>query len=298
MKTLRYLCLLLLAVAAVAAPRKLQTTYPKSPLNLTVLGDSHTLNYSYDVRQTEFYGDVLAGLIQDETSRPIRCVNYGISGDTSYVTTTGGTWTTASPGMVNRLGVITNKTSVPALVVLYLSSNDYTCISGGGAFPDYPGVTTANVSTNVTRVGANAIIDGLIGMGVTRIVVCGYHPLNWASGGDVNTPGVDFIATPSLASDPGAVFGKSSRWANYVAVTEWQAANPSIATQVLWCDLFAGFKTIMEAEHASEIGTDTYYHVGTGNTHLNTVGEALLARVVFEAIQTSRPAWLTAIAAQ
>lgn len=294
----RLILFLLCSVAAVAAPRKLPSTYTKAPLNLTVLGDSHTLNYSYDVRQTEFYGDVLAGLIQNETSRPIRCFNYGISGDTSYVTTTGGSWTTASPGMVNRLSVITNKTSVPSLVVLYLSSNDYTCIAGGGAFPAFPGVTTANVSTNVTRVGAKAIIDGLIGMGVTRIVVCGYHPLNWASGGDVDTPGVDFIATPSLASDPGAVFGKSSRWANYVAVTEWQAANPSIATQVLWCDLFAGFKTIMEAEQAAQIGTDTYYHVGTGNTHLNTVGEALLARVVFEAIETSRPAWLTTLAAQ
>jgi hypothetical protein len=293
MKRLILFCLL--SAVAIAAPRKLPTTYTKFPLNLSVLGDSHTLNYAYDVRQTEFYGDVLAGLVEDEIGRPVRCVNFGISGDTTYVTTTGGTWTTASAGMVNRLGAITNRTSVPSLVVIYDSSNDYTCISSGGAFPDFPGVTTANVSTNVTRVGVKLLLDGLVAMGVDRIVVCGYHPLNWATGGDVDTVGVDFIATPSLASDPGAVFGKSSRWANYVAVTEWQAANPSASTKVLWCDLFAGFKTIMESEHAAEIGTDSYYHVGTSNTHLNTVGQALLARVVFEAIETSRPTWLTSM---
>lgn len=269
-------------------PSKFQPTYTKAAALIAALGDSHTLNYSYDVRQAGFYPALLADLLTEETGRQIAARNWGISGDTSRATTTGGSWTTATVGMLERVAMVT-RIEVPKLVVLYCSSNDYTCISAGGAFPAHPGVTTTTVSSVVTLPSVTAIVDDLIAAGVERIVLVGYHVRNWASGGDV-TAGV-IRTEPSLNSDPGAVFGDSSRWANYQAYVTAAAAYPG---KIAWCDLYAAFKTRLEAEAPAQIGVDAYLHVGTGNTHLNSRGEQWVADAIADTI-VAMTGWITAL---
>lgn len=258
-------------------PRKIQTSWTKAPAWIHAIGDSHCLNYAYDVRQTEFFPHVLAGLLATQTSRAVAAANFGISGDTSIISVAGGTWT-ATPGMLTRFACITEK-RVPDLAIIYGTTNDYSAIAAGGSFAMAPGATTTTVSSLVTLVNLKAMIDSLVASGCARIVIPGYHLLNWSSGGDVTTGVIN--TEPDIEVDPGAVFGASTRWAQKQSYDYGIAAYPG---KLIWVDLYAAFKTRLEADYPASIGTDAFLHVAASNTHLNVTGQSWVADAICDAV--------------
>ena len=273
-------------------PRKIAASYTKAPVWIGAMGDSHVQNVAYDVRRGQFLPDVLAASLADETGRAVAARNCGIDGDTTRVSAAGGTWP-GTTGMRERFGALT-RFGVPDLGIIYGGTNDYTAIVLGGSFAAYPGVTTATVSATVTKANLQWLGEQLLAAGCPRVLIGGYHLRNFASGGDVTSGVIDTEA--SLLVDPGAVFGASTRYAQYQAYLAVAAAYPEVGSvpRVVWCDFYAFLKTHLETEAPAQIGVDTYYHVATGNTHLNAVGCALLAEAMLEAMPE---AWIEALAA-
>lgn len=246
---------------------KIQTSYTKAPLTIAVIGASHDHNDSYDVRGDRLHPARFAVTLSGILGRPVRAINLGISGDTTSASTAGGTWTTATAGMLNRIGCVT-RYGVPSLVVINPATNDYTCISGGGALTGFSGLTAANVAANATKPNTIAMIDALVGAGVERIIVLGTHLYNFSGGiGDVTAGVID--AQASLTSDPGAVFRDGSNWAGFQAYLDRVAAYPG---KIAWCDPYAFFKARLEADYPSWIGDYSKLNVAPGNGHLNATG--------------------------
>ena len=275
------------AIRAFADPRKLQGTLSRYAAPISCIGDSNVnVNGSYDRLPSSMFPTLLASTLQTALSRNFKAVNWGFSGDTTRSATYSGT---TYPGIRDRLSCITGKNYVPALVVLYGTTNNWTCINSSGSFTDGTSATTANVDENVTLVDLKAIIDALVAFGVQRIVVGGYHLRNWSSGGDV-TAGV-INAEPSLTGANPGTFGAGARWAQYQAYLYGAATYPG---KVIWCDFYAAFKTRLEAEAPAQIGVDTYLHVTTSNVHLNDRGNQWVADALSAAIR-AQSGWASAL---
>jgi hypothetical protein len=270
---------------------KPQSSYTKAPLEIHALGDSHTRNMGYDMSATMFYPTRLAALLETATGRPWIARNYGIAGDTSRETATGGTWTTASPGMIDRIDCIAGRTRVPDLAVIYCSSNNWSAMTLGGSFVDGGAVAAADVDEDVTLPDLQSMVDALIDAGIERVVVVGYHVLNWATGGHITAGAVD--AEIDLDGANPGTYGLGSLWAASQAVDALAVTYPG---KVAFCDLYAFFKTRLEsATYSAQIGVDTFYHVGTGDSHLNSTGEQWVADAI--AATVTAQGWNTALSA-
>jgi len=277
-----------IAAPVMAAPRILQGTLVRNPARVACIGDSNVnVNGSYGRLMSSMFPTLLQTTLEAEVGRPFKGINWGWSGDTTRASTYSAT---TYPGILNRLACITGKSYVPELVVIYGTTNNWTCINAGGSFTAGPSTTTADVDEDVTLEDLKDIIDALVTFGVQRIVVCGYHLRNWASGGDV-TAGV-INTEPSLVGANPGTFGAGARWAQY------QAAQYGISTysgKVAWCDLYAKFKTRLEADAPAQIGVDTYLHVAASNVHLNDTGNLWVADAITEVV-AAQSGWSTALA--
>lgn len=278
-----------MAIRAVADPRKLQGTLVRYAAPVSCIGDSHVnVGFAYDSLPSTRFPSLLASGLQTALSRNFKAVNWGFSGDTTRSATYSGT---TYPGISNRLGCITGKNYVPALVVLYGTTNNWTCINAGGSFTDGTSATTANVDENVTLVDLKAIIDALVAFGVQRIIVGGYHLRNFSTGGDV-TAGV-INAEPSMTGSNPGTFGHGCRWAQYQAALYGSTTYPG---KVAFCDFYAAFKTRLESQAPAQIGVDTYLHVATQNTHLNDRGNQWIADAISSTVQ-AQSGWSAALQA-
>lgn len=268
-------------------PRKLATTYTKTPAVMPCMGDSHTMRHSNGVQAYDNYPTVLAALLETASGRPVAEYNVGIAGDTSRAAS-GGSWTT-SVGMKERIASITGRefTSTP-IGVLYVSTNNWSAVTAGATLTGYAG-TAADVDEDVTLPDVISLATSMLEFGVTNLVVVGYHLRNWSTGGDV-TAGTINIEPSLVGANPGT-FGHGSRWAAYKAVQTLAATYPG---RVAFCDLYAAFKARLEADAPASIGVDSYLHVETGDTHLNARGLQWVADAIQGTIE-AQSGWIAAV---
>ena len=110
-----------------------------------------------------------------------------------------------------------------------------------------------------TGLNIEAWVDAMIALGVPKIMVIGYHFMNWASGGDTTT-----TEHPTRA-----------------ALRAEQAA-AAAAKGVPYCDTFSHMRAAVQAGAVTQ-GDDLSWHVAIGNTHLNAAGEQAVANAVYDA---------------
>jgi lysophospholipase L1-like esterase len=269
--------------------RWLQSLYDDTSYLLGV-GDSHTYNVSYGQNKRNFYPALLDTLLRP--GQLLAPLNYGSSGNsTANIIARLTTVVEAGAGEIaviyagtNDLNAATTVQAAPAP-----SSTVFTVGAGKGVYFGVGGQITVNgeaaivasVATDAitltsalsftptagqtvaisTQANIISIGSALLAAGYRRLIVCGQHYLNFASGGDT-------VATP-LAS-------------NATLRVEQSAA--ATALGALYVDFHAYMRALIVATTYAQ-GDDTAWHVAIGNTHLNNTGEQILADAIYAAMQ-------------
>lgn len=245
-------------------------------------GDSHTFNTSFGLTPQEFY----PSLVANRPGAGYVAVNYGWSGDSSaemvnqvpaFTSDTRPDIATiyagANDGPVNILAspapttsVVTVDASARLAVDGWVTINGHSAQITGKAgdeitiSPPMPAAPAANDEVLVdTQRNIEAWIDAMQARGVPKIMVIGYHYMNWASGGDTLT-----TEHPTRA-----------------ALRALQAA-AAASRSVPFCDTLAHMRAAVAAGDVVA-GDDLSWHVAVGNTHLNAAGEQAVANAVHDA---------------
>lgn len=144
----------------------------------------------------------------------------------------------------------------PTIFVIYAGVND----PGNG------------ISGATTQSNIQAMIDIAIANGVQYISVVNTNYLNYSSGGDNAGAGTYYSTYVTLRTYQAA------------AVTAWQAANPTLASKVGYCDLFTYQKNLVLAATSGWVQGTFGSHVADGNQHANARGEAATGACVLTAL--------------
>lgn len=126
-------------------------------------------------------------------------------------------------------------------------------------FPTLP--MTGDVVTIHTEPNLIAIGNSVKAAGFTKLIVCGQHYLNFATGGDT-------LSTPLP---------------KYVALRAQQQA-AAAALGAVYVDFHAYMRQLVVNGTYTQ-GDDLAWHVAVGNQHLNNVGEQILADCLLAAMQ-------------
>lgn len=280
-----------------AAERQLVSRWAASLVGngpyLLGVGDSHTFNGNYGQYLRDFYPARLESLLRaggiSRTS-----VNKGISGNSTAniiarlatVTETGSADTAIIyAGTNDALGASTVQAApapttttftVGAGKGLYYAAGGQIAVNGVACIvqsvatdaitltaplasaPVAGQAVTIDTQTNLVTIG-----NALKAAGCSRLVVCGQHYLNFASGGDtVGTPLASLVALRALQSAAATMLG------------------------ALYVDFHAYMRALIVAGTYTQ-GNDTAWHVAVGNTHLNNTGEQILADAIYAAMQAA-----------
>lgn len=262
---------------------------PYRGTNLIGVGDSHTYNISYGQTMDDFYPARLDGMMRPGWRKS--SVNYGVSGDTTakiiarlvnvkstdtgnvailYAGTNDANYETtvqASPppttttfsvasnyGAAYKAGGYVVVNGVSALV-LSVVGDAFTLAAPLSSAPAAGATVKSDIRTNLVLIG-----NALKARGYTKLIVAGQHYLNFATGGDT-------VTTPLAAQ---------------VALRAQQAG----AAQDLGA-VYVDFHAYMRALIVTGAFTqgDALWHVAASNTHLNNVGEQVLADALYAAMQ-------------
>lgn len=254
------------------------------------VGDSHTYNTSYSQTLRDFHPAKLETLLRAEGySRA--SVNKGISGDsTAEIIARLTNVLEAGSGDVAVLYAGTNDENAPTTVsasptpttttFTVASANGYYAAGGHIFVGGEPAVVLSRSGSAITlaaplssapAAGAAVTIDtrtNLIAIGrrlreagFKKLVIGGMHYLNYATGGDE-------VGTPRAA-------GVTLRALQESAAQELDA---------LYVDFHAYMEALLVAGTYTD-GDDTAWHVAVGNSHLNNVGEQILADAILAAMQ-------------
>lgn len=244
-------------------------------------GDSHTYNTAFGLQPEEFYPQLVADALGDDTNvlnlgdggdstaqmvfqlpsmiagaRPDIATIYAGSNDGNIAITADTTPTTTTfsvnPSIANRLEpgghifVDGEATIVTARNVAQITvSPALSQAPSAGAF------VTVDTQTNL-----ELWIDTMLAEGCKNILVIGCHFHNFASGGDT-----------LLAQDAG------------LAATRAKQLAAATSRGVPYCDTYAHMSGLVQAGQVSE-GDDLAWHTSVGNAHLNPAGEAAVASAV------------------
>lgn len=257
------------------------------------VGDSHTYNTSYGQTIRDFYPARLESALRS-AGLAFDSVNKGVSGDTTAniiarlrdVLEPGGgrfaviyagtndlnaastvqaspapTSTTfavaAGKGVYHAAGGRIKVNGVPA-VVLSVVGDTITIAEPLASAPAAGQAVTIDVMANIVAIG-----NALMGAGYPRIIVGGQHYLNFASGGDtLAVPAPNLVALRALQQAAAAQLG------------------------ALYVDFHSYMRALIVAGTFAQ-GDDTAWHVAAGNTHLNNVGEQILADAIYQSMQAA-----------
>jgi len=245
-------------------------------------GDSHTFNTSFGLNSSDFYPALVASQIGNG------CVsaNFGWSGDSSaemvnqlpafssdsrpdiatiYAGANDGPVTilaTPAPTTTTFTVDVSSRLAVDGWVIINGQSVQITGKTGDDitVSPVLAAAPTASDLVDIdTQKNIEVWIDAITALGVSKIMVIGYHYMNWASGGDTTTTEHPTRAT-LRAKQRAAATAKS----------------------VPYCDTFAHMRAAVIAGDVGA-GDDLSWHVAIGNTHLNVAGEQAVANAVYDA---------------
>lgn len=245
-------------------------------------GDSHTFNTSYGVALQGFY----PALVTSQLGPNCVSGNFGWSGDSSAEMVNqipafsvdsrpdiATIYAGANDGPIDILATPTpTTTSFDVALAARLAAGGWVSVNGevvqitdktGDTITVSPALSTAPTGSDQVNIetGLNieAWVDAMTALGVPKIMVIGYHYMNWASGGDTTT-----TEHPTRA-----------------ALRAEQAA-AAAAKGVPFCDTFSHMRAAVIAGDVSP-GDDLSWHVAVGNTHLNAAGEQAVANAVYDA---------------
>lgn len=270
----------------------LMSLYGSQSFTLGV-GDSHTYNNSYGQTIRDFHPARLEAALRG-AGLAFDSVNKGVSGNTTaniiarlrdaleagggrfavvYAGTndlnaastvqpspapTSTTFAVAAgKGGYHAAGGRIKVNGVPA-VVLSVAGDTITLAEPLTSAPAAGQPVTIDVMANIVAIG-----NALMGAGYSRIIVGGQHYLNFASGGDT-------LAVPAP---------------NLVALRAMQQA-AAAQLGALYVDFHAYMRALI-VDGTYTQGDDTAWHVAVGNTHLNNVGEQILADAIYAAMQAA-----------
>lgn len=112
-----------------------------------------------------------------------------------------------------------------------------------------------------TQANLQSIVASIQAAGCSRVLVCGSHYMNFSSGGDTT----------------------SAQDAGYATLRGKQSA-AAAASGAAYVDLYAYMRALIVAGTYTQ-GDDTAWHVAVGNTHLNAVGQQIVADAIFAKMQ-------------
>jgi hypothetical protein len=131
----------------------------------------------------------------------------------------------------------------------------------------------------------------LFAAGCGKILICSTHFQNFNGGGDNSAGNVPYAA-PQAGT-------RLDLWAaQHDAATELSAMHPG---QVAFCDLYAAMYDVLTNAsnpfyQAGKAGVDAFWHVGTGNTHMNATGNKIVAVAILATLQ-NQSGWLNSLKA-
>jgi lysophospholipase L1-like esterase len=311
--------------------RKIQTAYTKSPAKtLAAIGDSLTFSYGGGMAAHAFWPEPLAAGLRS-LGVPIKSRNFGVDGSTSLemllrqscetqfdvpalgvifaghndmaktgtlAAGSGNTGRTITVTLQSSLGQ--NTAGVVGAAIAHISwnggANKATGVTVTGWTSTTITVSTASGdnlpsgSTAITvRIDAKANIKSmaefLFAAGCEKILVCSTHFQNF-NGGDNSAGNVPY-ATPQAGV-------RLDLWtAQRDAALEESSLHPGKAA---FCDLYAAmYDALTNSNHPfyqpNIIGADSFWHVGAGNTHLNALGNQIVAGAIRAAIR-SQTGWI------
>ena len=244
-------------------------------------GDSHTFNTTLGVEPEEFYGYLTAQALGPETS----FLNLGGSGDSSaeMIHQLPAMIAGARPDIAtiyigaNDSAILVTADTTPTTSTFSVDPIRASRLEPGGhVFVEgQPTMITARNGAEVTvspplaqppatgdgvsmdtETNIGLWIDAMRAEGCQKILVIGYHFINFASGGDTVA-----AEHPSRAA---------------VRAKQRAAAESRSAP---FCDSYAYMRGLIQSGEVTE-GDDTAWHVDVGDTHLNAAGEAAVAAAV------------------
>ena len=155
--------------------------------------------------------------------------------------------------------------------------------ASGDALPSAGTAVTVRLDT---KANIQTMTEFLLAAGCPKVVICSTHFQNFHGGGDNSAGDV-----PYAAPQPGP---RLDLWTAQQAAAAAEAAlHPG---KVAFCDLYAAMYHVLTNPdnpfyQASKAGVDAFWHVGPGNTHLNVLGNQIVANAVLGTLQ-SQPGWM------
>jgi lysophospholipase L1-like esterase len=254
------------------------------------LGDSHTYNTAYGIYAQSFY-PARVEAARRAAGRKLVSLSYGVSGNTTgnIFARLSSVLEDGAPDFAVVYAGQNDTTTTTVQAAPAPTATTFTVGAGAGAgFPAGTEITVNGVAATVLSVAADAItltapraggapaagnvvavdtaanlakiVSAIRGAGCSRVVICGAHYMNFASGGD----------TTSVQVAP------------YAALRVVQAA-AAVSNGALFVDLYAYMRALIVAGTYLQ-GSDTVWHVAIGNTHLNATGEQILADAINAAL--------------
>ncbi len=245
-------------------------------------GDSHTFNTSFGLDASEFYPN----LVSTQLGSGFVNANFGWSGDSSAemvnqlpsISADGRPdiatiYAGANDGPVEVLSSPAPTTTTFTVdVSSRLAADGWVIVNGESTqivgkvgdeitvSPALSSAPTAGDDVEIdTQKNIETWVDAMTALGVSKIMVIGYHYMNWAVGGDT----------------------VSTEHPNRAALRAKQAA-AAASRGVPFCDTFAFMRTAVATGQVTA-GDDLSWHVAIGNSHLNAAGEQIIADAVHAA---------------
>jgi lysophospholipase L1-like esterase len=137
-----------------------------------------------------------------------------------------------------------------------------------------------------TRANLKTLAELLLTKGCPRVMICSTHFQNYNGGGDNSAGNV-----PNAAPSPGI---RLDLWnAQFGAAEDEIALHPG---KVAFCDLYEAMYDVLVNPanpfyQPNKAGIDTFWHIATGNTHMNALGNQIVADAVLKTLQ-SQTGWL------
>lgn len=147
------------------------------------------------------------------------------------------------------------------------------------------GSTAVNVRLDA-KANIESMTDFLLEAGCPKVVVCSTHFQNFNGGGDNSAGNVPYPAPQTGL--------RLDLWnAQRAAALETAAAWPG---KVAFCNLYAAMHNALTNPNnpfhqANQAGVDAFWHVAAANTHLNALGNRIVAHALLATLQ-SQTGWL------
>jgi lysophospholipase L1-like esterase len=155
--------------------------------------------------------------------------------------------------------------------------------TSGDALPAESTVVSVRLDTASNLKG---MTEYLLAAGCAKVVICLTHFQNFNGGGDNSAGNVPY-ATPQAGV-------RLDLWnRQHDAAVESAATYPG---KVAYCNLYAAmYQVLTNAKNpfyqANKAGVDAFWHVGTANTHLNVLGNMIVANALLATLQ-SQTGWI------